>query len=576
LFGVDDRGGYWDFRSADNLFQLSTGSTAVTAPNDPIGYVSDGGPLGRNATQATAGARPYWSGVPRTLGAETVTNGRFTADTDWTKGTDWTIGSGVATKTAGTAAVLSQPISLSAGQSYLLTYNMTRSAGSLTPQFTGGTTVSGIARSLSGSFIEVISAVTGNTTLEFSADAAFAGTLDNVTLKPVATWTNRGAFFDGTDDRLRTASIDFSNSDKKTVVIACRQSQATAARVPIETGNYLSSTAGSADILFNSSPAGRLRGDSNSAIVTTPTGFAHPPNNFMDHVLLTEFDLAGATINEEIEVTTAGVIPTQTPSGTTAGGGNMVNGTVTLGSPFNSSQWWRDLIYRAFVINRVLTSQEKADILGWAKRGMAYCAVLGDSTVGPLSSAVLLPNAMRVSAMVGGCVTGNADVSKSGDRIADQKTLWTGIADKSALEAVFVQIGLNDVKGRVGANLATTAQVIADLQDLVDTINADKPAGCKTYICGLTPCKVWLDAATNPAAAYQAWLDVNEAIAGNGSTPITDVDRRITSHVAALNDGSGNLLAIYDYNNDGVHESNEARFIIAQAWRAALEADKLV
>ena len=35
---------------------------------------------------------------------------------------------------------------------------------------------------------------------------------------------------------------------------------------------------------------------------------------------------------------------------------------------------------------------------------------------------------------------------------------------------------------------------------------------------------------------------------------------------------SGNLLAIYDHNADGVHESNEYRIIIAHAWRAALES----
>ena len=82
--------------------------------------------------------------------------------------------------------------------------------------------------------------------------------------------------------------------------------------------------------------------------------------------------------------------------------------------------------------------------------------------------------------------------------------------------------------------------------------------------------------AANASAANAAWLAVNEAIAGNGGTPITGVDARITSHVAALNDGSGNLLARYDHNNDGVHESNEARFLIGQLWQAQLEADGLV
>lgn len=203
-------------------------------------------------------------------------------------------------------------------------------------------------------------------------------------------------------------------------------------------------------------------------------------------------------------------------------------------------------------------------------RGKVRAAVLGDSTVGITSAPTA--NAQKISDFVGGLVSGAADVSEAGSRIADQLAYWTAIADKTKLQVVIVQIGLNDVKGRVGANTATTAQVITDLQSLINTINADKPADCKVFIAQMTPCKVWLDAATNAAAAYSAWLDVNESIAGNGATPITGVDGRITSHVAALADGSNNLKAIYDHNADGVHESNEARIIIAHAWRTALES----
>jgi hypothetical protein len=122
-------------------------------------------------------------GATGKLGPELVTNGAFTAGTDWTLGTGWAIGSGVATKTAGTAAVLSQAVSLTAGRAYELTYTMTRTAGTLTPRITGGTTVNFTARTAGGTYTQIVSAVTGNTTLEFSADASFAGTVDDVTLK---------------------------------------------------------------------------------------------------------------------------------------------------------------------------------------------------------------------------------------------------------------------------------------------------------------------------------------------------------------------------------------------------------
>lgn len=120
-----------------------------------------------------------------TAGADQASNGGFATDTIWTKGTGWTIGSGVATKTDGTASVLSEPQTLTAGLAYQIDYTITRTAGTITPRFTGGTTVTGTAQSASGTYRQVLIAATGNVTFDFSADAAFAGTVDNVTIKPL-------------------------------------------------------------------------------------------------------------------------------------------------------------------------------------------------------------------------------------------------------------------------------------------------------------------------------------------------------------------------------------------------------
>jgi len=116
-------------------------------------------------------------------GPDTAVNGGFAADTDWTKGTGWTIGSGVATKTAGTAASLDQAQTLAAGTAYVIRADITRTAGTLTPRFTGGTTVNGPAFNATGAINVVIVAAAGNTTLGFNGDAAFAGTVDNVSLR---------------------------------------------------------------------------------------------------------------------------------------------------------------------------------------------------------------------------------------------------------------------------------------------------------------------------------------------------------------------------------------------------------
>ncbi len=112
---------------------------------------------------------------------EKILTGDFAADSNWTKGTGWTIGSGVATATAGSASDLSQTTApLINAVVYVVTYTLTRTAGSITPKC--GTQV-GTSRSASGTYTEVITA--NGTAFLFSKDASFAGTLDNVSVKPI-------------------------------------------------------------------------------------------------------------------------------------------------------------------------------------------------------------------------------------------------------------------------------------------------------------------------------------------------------------------------------------------------------
>lgn len=127
-----------------------------------------------------------------TVGPTVVLNGTFAADSNWTKGTGWTIANGVATKTSGTASVLSQSVLVTPGVVYRLVITVTRTAGTLTPRLTGGTTVTGSGITASDTYTQYLAAVSGNITLEFSADASFAGTIDNISLVPIVSW-NTGA-----------------------------------------------------------------------------------------------------------------------------------------------------------------------------------------------------------------------------------------------------------------------------------------------------------------------------------------------------------------------------------------------
>lgn len=575
LFTGADAGVLLSFTESSSIATATDGSGGMTDAG-LIAYVDDTGPQNKNGTQTTSANRPLWLGMPRTLGAEVATNGCFTFDIDWIKGIGWTIVGNKASKLAGIASLLSQSATLTAGQTYMVFYSVEHTAGSVTLQLTGGTTVSAIARTATGSYSEMMVAAAGNNGISFSADAAFSGAVKLLSVKPVTAFVNRGAWFDGVNDQLQTAAVDFSASDKATIVFCGMYSEEAGSKTPYEVGNYYSNTPGSVAGLYDSKPVARLRGDTALVESAAPAEEGSAFGVQMLHVGTTLIDLSQATVSGEVQVRARGILPTQSTTGSAAGGGSMVNGVVTIGSATGSFLYWKGLIHRFGVINRALSAGELAQLEGWAKQGMAYCAVLGDSTSCFNNSAQGLTNATSTASLVGGMIVGAADISLSGDNIAGQKSKWTALAGKTALQAVIIQIGLNDVRGRIGFNTATSAQVIADLQDLVDAVNAAKPVGCKVYISQMTPCKLWLDGVTNPSAAYAGWQAVNEAIAGSGSTPITGVDGRITSHVAALNDGSDNLLTIYDHNADGVHLSNEGRFIVAQSWRAQLEADGLV
>jgi len=117
---------------------------------------------------------------------ELLTNGDFDADASWTKGTGWTIHSGTAHKAAGTGSDLSQAEAFTAGLAYEITYTVSDYvAGTVTAMFTGGTDVTGTARSANGTYTETLTAVTGNVTALLRASAAADLSIDSVSLKQV-------------------------------------------------------------------------------------------------------------------------------------------------------------------------------------------------------------------------------------------------------------------------------------------------------------------------------------------------------------------------------------------------------
>ncbi len=182
--------------------------------------------------------------------------------------------------------------------------------------------------------------------------------------------------------------------------------------------------------------------------------------------------------------------------------------------------------------------------------------IIGDSVIAAYSTYIAISASLTIS----GTLT---DVSTAGETIAEQKTRWDAIAagTKTAMNYVFVQIGLNDLDP---AESAVTA--IGRLQVLINAINTDAPSA-KVIIGTLTPCKqrlIDVYGAVPGATAYQKWLDINIAIRG-GANAVTGTDEYIDTHTDDMNDGSGNLAALFD-SGDHVHENNIGRAIISDAW----------
>jgi len=129
---------------------------------------------------------------------ELVTNGELAADSDWSKGTGWSIGSGKATcdGSQSSDSALTQDIPIIAGQTYKISFHFTRTAGDMDVRL-GGNTSGSIAWSIfsaggdhtfysPGVAEFTLVADSSNLTFKLNGNSSFAGTFDNVSVKPVS------------------------------------------------------------------------------------------------------------------------------------------------------------------------------------------------------------------------------------------------------------------------------------------------------------------------------------------------------------------------------------------------------
>jgi hypothetical protein len=249
-----------------------------------------------------------------------------------------------------------------------------------------------------------------------------------------------------------------------------------------------------------------------------------------------------------------------------AGASNM--GGVTLGAIASGASNYADFsLLELLIKNAEITGADRTDIRNYFRNKFnlknnitGAIGIVGDSTVATYAPFFGVKDYLYPSVSV-------TDVSAGGNTILQQNTAFNALASgvKSAFNYVFVQTGLND---SLPAESAATA--LGRYQTLINDINTASPSAF-IVVGTMTPCKQRLIdgyGAVNGLVSYQKWLDMNEAIKGNGVNAITGVDARAYAHTDLLNDGNGNLAAPYDTHADGlhIHENNAGRQIVADSW----------
>lgn len=263
-----------------------------------------------------------------------------------------------------------------------------------------------------------------------------------------------------------------------------------------------------------------------------------------------------------------------TTSTASIGASTFGSRTFDFGQRTNDTAPFGGRIYTMAIINGELAADAREGLETYfsTRQPFSLAYVLGDSTIYGYNSSANVLNLMDREEEA-------FSLAANAHTIANQKAEWIAAAPENKSKSkrwVAIQVGLNDMDPAEAASVA-----IARLQDLVDTVRADVGDDCQILVGQMVPAKsrwISLYGGTDGLVAQAKWEAMNEAIAGSGPTPLTDVDIRVTGHVALLDDASGNLDAAYDTANpdgtggagDGIHPNTAGTQIIADAWQDAL------
>lgn len=109
-----------------------------------------------------------------------------------------------------------------------------------------------------------------------------------------------------------------------------------------------------------------------------------------------------------------------------------------------------------------------------------------------------------------------------------------------------------------------TATSIAAYQNLINVIRSEVKPSCKIIVCTLTPAQDVYATPPTAAAVLANRQAFNEAVKGNGPTPLTGWDFVVTQHTSYMDDGAYSLKSIYyEWGSDHLHPNKAGRDVIA-------------
>lgn len=353
LFSSGEQGAWYDPSDLSTMFQDAEGTTPVTAVGQPVGLILD-------------------KSKGLVLGPELVTNGSFDVGTGWTLSNATISGGKLVCNSSGSEFMATQPVAFSYPKSYELDVVVSDLvSGNCTIVFGVGVNVSAPAIVSNGTYKFIIASGSGNSELRIvSSGSGFVGNIDFISIKELpgnhasqATAAKRPLLqndgvnnylaFDGVDDSLATANIDFTSTDKMSVFSGIVTSDNVGFDGFLQFGSVAS---GGVWSYFNGSTL-EVKAQGSSGVSAINSVYSPSTNSVMSALI----NLGGATGADCL--TTRKNSSFFASSSVVAGAVNFQNGVLQIANATGIFLTGR--IYSLIVLGRLATTQETTDTEQW-------------------------------------------------------------------------------------------------------------------------------------------------------------------------------------------------------------------